>query len=126
MRARDWLLSKSSLSAGQARAHMLALQTGNGTLLVSSLAVYSEEPRFTVVSKPKRNAPRAEKPTVKPSINESGASEKNAFVLVKQNSDVCFSTQDEWFITSRSENSLVIHRAASQNEFVRSLRSRSK
>lgn len=114
MKAKDWLVSKSYLGSGQARAHMLALQVGQGTVFVSSLAVYSEESRFTVESKAKRDDPWADKPAI-----EVSAIEKNAFSLTRQEMMFCFSSPDEQFIASRRENSLVVQRRAAPLELVR-------
>lgn len=113
----EYLVAHSTLPSGTALAHLLALRIGSGpgeTIFASSLAVYSEEYRFTVESKPKRDIPWEDKPSI-----EVSEREKNAFSLLRQNTVFCFSAPDEQFITSRRENNLVVQRRAAPLELVR-------
>ena len=52
----DYLVQHSMLPSGTALAHLLALQTGGGTVFASMFAVRCDEPRLTLVQRAKREA----------------------------------------------------------------------
>lgn len=52
----EYLLSKSTLPSGTALAHLLALQTGSGTVFASMFAVRIDEPTLSLVQRAKREA----------------------------------------------------------------------
>ena len=104
----DYLVQHSTLPSGTAMAHLLALQTGGGTIFASMFAVRCDEPQLTLVQRVKREAGEADKRTPR-QIDETGDG-KGAVVLTRQ-AAMSVLTAPEWLtVTPVKETQVFIQR----------------
>lgn len=127
MNTGQWLLSKSSLSSGSARSHLLAIRTDSGmggTVFTSSVSVVTSEPQVSVLLRQKKgvqqNAPIAvsrqtkHEPIEKQTFVHTGADSAYAFgdgsfeavVISSQNSAVARLSRRDIFTRKNSKVAL--------------------
>ena len=100
----DYLVQHSTLSSGTALAHLLALQTGGGTVFASMFAVRIDEPRLTLVQMPSVEARSDYTP---PEVRQSG-DDKALFVLTRTGATNVLTTLDELTIRQANEQSVTV------------------
>ena len=104
----DALVQHSPLPSGTAMAHLLALQTGGGTVFASMFAVRCDEPRLTLVQRAKREAGEADERT--PRQTDETGDDNDAVVLTRQ-AAMSVLTAPEWLtVTPVRETQVFVQR----------------
>lgn len=103
--AGEYLVSKSTLPSGTALQHFLAMQTGQGTVFASQFSVLIEEPRLSLIKRPKREASEDYRPAVS---RLSADAEKAVSIFTREASLSVLTEIDELFIRQVSANSVVV------------------
>ena len=102
------LVELSGLASGSALAHLLAVTQGTGsgqTIFASMFSVQIEEPRLTLVQRPKREAGEDYRPAVS---RLSADTEKAVSIFTREASLSVRTEPDELFIRQGSTNSVVV------------------
>ena len=118
MNVGEYLISKSPLSSGTALQHLLAMQTGGsgGTVFASMFAVQIDEPRLTLVQRPKREAGE----DYRPAISRLSADTEKAIATFTREAALSVRTEiDELFIWQGSTNTVVVRELGNEQLTVR-------
>ena len=108
--ARERMKALSGLSGSHsARAHFLAITQGTGTgqtIFASMFAVQIDEPRLTLVQRPKREAQESKR-SVAPVVSGDRQGGGNVSICVRQNALWVMSGRNELFIRQANSTSIV-------------------
>ena len=114
----DYLVQHSTLPSGTALQHLLAMQTGGsgGTVFASMFAVQIDEPRLTLVQRPKREAGE----DYRPAISRLSADTEKAIAIFTREAALSVRTEiDELFIWQGSTNTVVVRELGNEQLTVR-------
>ena len=118
--ARERMIALSGLAgAHTAREHFLAIMQGTGpgqTIFASMFAVQIDEPRLTLVQRPKREAGE----DYRPAISRLSADTEKAIAIFTREAALSVRTEiDELFIWQGSTNTVVVRELGNEQLTVR-------